>query len=58
MQQYQICNKTCVNYDIKLDANILIRMQSRNDGFDFSATLVTHDTWHVTRDTCHMTHDT
>ena len=39
IQQYPFCNKNCVNFGIKLDADISIWMQFRLDGFDFSATL-------------------
>ena len=41
MQQSPFCNKNCVNFGIKLDADISIWMQSGFDGFDFSATLLT-----------------
>ena len=36
--------KKCVNFGIKLDAEISIWMQSRFDGFDFSATLLLQNT--------------
>ena len=39
MRQYPFCDKACVNFGIKLDAEISIWMPSRFDGFDFSATL-------------------
>ena len=42
MQQYLVCNKNCINFGIKLDADISIWMQSIFKGFDFSATLRTH----------------
>ena len=43
MRQYPFCDKTCVNFGIKLDADNSIWMQSRFDGFDISDTLlVTH----------------
>ena len=51
MRQYQFCNKKCVNFGITFYAEIPIWMQSRFDGFDFSATLSlglaswTVDTW-------------
>ena len=41
MQHYLFCDKNCVNFGIKLDAEISIWMQSGFDGFDFSATLMT-----------------
>ena len=40
MQQYSFCDETAEVFGIKLDADISIWMQSRFDGFDFSATLV------------------
>ena len=40
MRQFPFCNKkNYVNFGIKLDADISIWMQSRFEGFDFSATL-------------------
>ena len=42
MRQCSFCDKNCINFGIKLDAEISIWMQSRFDGFDFSATL---DIW-------------
>ena len=39
MQQYKFCDKNCVKFCIKLDAEISIWMQSRYDEYDFSATL-------------------
>ena len=39
MRQYPFCDRTWVNFDIQLNAEISIWMQSRFDGFDFSATL-------------------
>ena len=39
MVQYSFGNKNCVYFGIKLDAKILIWMQSRFEGFDFSASL-------------------
>ena len=39
MRQYPFCNKNCVNFGIKLDAEISIWMQSEFYGFDISATL-------------------
>ena len=50
MRQYPFCDKDCVNFCIKLDAEISIWMQSRFDGFDFSATLVTDDSCQVSDD--------
>ena len=40
MRQYPFCDRTWVNFDIQLNAEISIWMQSRFDGFDFSATLL------------------
>ena len=37
MQQYSFCDKNCANFGIKLDAEISIWMQSKFDGFVFSA---------------------
>ena len=39
MRHCPFCDKKCVNFGIKLDAEISIWMQSGFDGFDFSATL-------------------
>ena len=39
MHHCLFCDKKCINFGIKLDAEILIWMQSGFDGFDFSATL-------------------
>ena len=39
MQHRLFCDKKCVNFDIKLDAEISNWMQSGFDGFDFYATL-------------------
>ena len=44
LRQYSFCNKNCVNFGIKLNADISIWMQSRFDGFDFSATLASMPT--------------
>ena len=40
MQHHLFCDKKCVNFGIKLDAEISNWMQSGFDGFDFSATLL------------------
>ena len=40
MRHCPFCDKKCVNFGIKLDAEISIWMQSGFDGFDFSATLL------------------
>ena len=50
MRQYPFCDRTWVNFDIQLNAEISIWMQSRFDGFDFSATLVTDDSCRVSDD--------
>ena len=41
MGQCPFCDKNCVYFDIKLDAEIPIWMQFRFDGFDLSATMLT-----------------
>ena len=43
MRHCPFCDKKCVNFGIKLDAEISIWMQSGFDGFDFSATLAPPD---------------
>ena len=40
MRHCPFCDKKCVNFGIKLDAEISIWMQSGYDGYDFSATLL------------------
>ena len=40
MQHCPFCNKKCVNFTIKLDAEISIWMQSGYEGYDLSATLL------------------
>ena len=50
MRQYPFCDRTWVNFDIQLNAEISIGMQSRFNRFDFSATLVTDDSCQVSDD--------
>ena len=58
MRHCPFCDKKCVNFGIKLDAEISIWMQSRFDGFGFSATLMGSATLHTQKDKLQVNRNT